>query len=480
MADQSHIPGTPDWWLRILATELSARQGRYDYLLDYDEGRHPVPNGDHRFVKALRDLQEKAQTNYVSLAHTAITSRLRVKGFRFGAEGQHDPDAQRIWDANNMQLQSTVAITDACRLGEVYGLVSPPDPETGQPVITIEDPRMCVVKPNPLHPYDPMKSLAGLKLYREFVTQRIVAVVYLPEEVYTYATRPVEAAHHYLGDDDFFERLASSVAQSGLELVSVAPNPLGSVPLIRGQWQPNGKAECENGAFRVQDRINWTTLSKLVIMKAQAYRQRMITGAPKRDGKSGAEHFEPGAEVVWMLTNPDAKLFDLEQADITQILESIRDDIGDFAALLQIPITHLTNKISNVSGDTFFAAQSGLVSKARLRMDSMGWFFEALIKTSFRYLGDSRATEVEAETVWYDAAIRTMSEAADAAPKYVAAGIPLEQVGDIIGLSPDEIRFAVQDRNRREAEQRAHELELKRSGSASNSPGGNSNGQGTD
>jgi hypothetical protein len=474
MADTSHIPGTPDWWLQVLAERLMRQQPRYQILADYADGNHPVPNGDHRFVAALQELQRKAQTNYVSLANEAVADRMRVKAFRFGPHGQPDKDAQRIWAANNMALQSVKAIQDGAEFGESYSLVNQADEPGGEPIITVEDPRQCIVEPDPLRPFDPTKALAGLKLYREFVTQRIVSVVYLPEATYIYASPVPGASNPIIEAQDFMAGLGSSVAASGLQLVDVIPNQIGAIPLIHGRWRPSGKAECENGAFDIQDRINWTMLSKLVIMKAQAYRQRMISGGPKRNKKGAREDsFEPGADAVWVLTNENAKVWDLEQADITQILESARDDIGDFAAVTQTPITYLTNKISNVAGDTFFAAQSGLVSKARSRMESMGWYFEAVMKTCFRYKSDPRATEVEAETMWNDPAIRDLADQADAATKFVAAGIALEVVGDRIGLTPDEIEFTVKDRNRREAEAHARETEMQRSGSAPNSPGGN-------
>lgn len=450
--------GSPDWWLARLMQKLGQRQDRYEKLEKYARGDHPLPDGDRRYVRALRDLQDKAKTNYISLILRAVTQRMRVKEFKFA--GEVDEDAARFWKSNSMELQSAIAINDAAKFGETYALVSPPDEDSnGVPIITIEDPRCCIVEHDPAHP---LRRLAGLRVYRDDLIERIVAVLYLPTVVAVYyGPHP--------GDPNFdYERSAErirdhGIATAGFELAETYDNPIGRVLLVDGPWQPeNHQAECEDGALNIQDRINHTMLARLVITKSQAYRQRMIAGAriPQSGPNKGKPPFDPGADMVWTIDDPQAKVFDLEQADIAQLLEAIRDDIGDLAALTQTPVTYLTNRMVNVSGDTLTAAQHSHVSKVRRRMDAMGWFFESVIKLCFLYENDeTRANEIDAEVKWSDPEVRTMGEMADLVGKLNGV-IPLELIMEKLGFSSDEIQRAMEQMRIEKEEQQSRDLEL--------------------
>lgn len=529
-----NVPGTPEWWLARLVNRLMIRQQHYAKLRDYAEGRHPLPTGDARYVRALQEVQRKSRTNYINLVIQAVTERMRVRAFRFGPDGKADPDAKRIWFANNGALLSSICIKDAAIFGHCYALVSPPDPERvkeigslpqpkaqqspklgppgpkqqapasgkfGQPqqdntppdqklppnsqgdtqtaaqqstikpgtepIIVSEDPRCCITEEDPVRPFE---SLAGLRYWQDNVEQCIFAVLYLPDATYVY--RGPQANNENMDYPDYNQipnRLNSSAQAAGFELVSQTKNVLGKVPLIRGVWKPNtnGMAECEEGAFDIQDRINWMILMRLIITKNQAYRQRFLTGGTPRQGgtkkrkQQTAPPFDPGADMVWWVEDPDAKFGDFEQADITQALEAVRDDVGDLAAVTQTPTTYLTNKMVNVSGDTLAQDQAGLLSKTHDRMESMGWFFEAVMKACFLYVGDkTKAYDVEAETMWEDPEIRTMAEMADMVAKWTAAGIPLQLVMEKSGkFSPDEIAWAVQEAERVKAQDQVVQMQ---------------------
>src|SRR5688572_637381 len=146
--------------LHRLIQRLMFRQGRYQVREDYAVGNHPLPEGDRRYVQALEHLQKKALTNYVGLANKAVVDGMSVMHFKFA--GEFSEEARKIWRANNMDFQTPIAIGKAAQLGDIYAMVSPPIEEGGEPRITIEDPRVCIVEPDPL---DPLEAVAGLKFY---------------------------------------------------------------------------------------------------------------------------------------------------------------------------------------------------------------------------------------------------------------------------------------------------------------------------
>ncbi len=456
-------PGTPLWWLDRLIQKLMDRQERFDVLESYALGHHPLPNCDYRYVRALKELQAKARTNYCELVIRATTERMKVKSFRFGPVGTADDDAAAIWDYNEMDMQSPMALNLAATFGVVYALVSPADPEeeNSEPSVCIEDPRMCVVERDPYkltnHP------LAGLKLWQDDTIEQVMAVLYLPDYVYTFTAKSHATT---INETDAFltNRTLIRADAAGFELQLIQDNPLGRVPLVEGVWQPSwgalSRAEHE-GVLDIQDRINHTVLDRLIIAKSQAYRQRWATGVniPERKGTK-APPWDPGADMIWVTADPDANFGDFESADIVQLLKAVQDDISDMAAITQTPASYLMNRVVNVSGDALIQAQSALVNKVRNRSEAMGHFYELVMRTCFLYKDDARAKGRHADVVWFDPEIRTMAEMADAAGKYIAAGIPLQLIMERANFTPDEIAFAIEERDRLLAEQAKREDEV--------------------
>lgn len=469
-------PGTPFWWLTRLAQKLLDRQSIYDLREAYADGNHPLPNGDRRYVRALREIQAKAKTNYIELVQQTTVQKLRVKGFQFGDDPKADKDAKRTWQFNDMDYQAPVMIGHAAKFGFTYAVVLPPEEPGGEPVIAYRDPRKCEIERDPNRP---TKTLAGLEFWMDESQGALFAILYLPEVIYYFtATSPngIESLIH-----DIAHR-GMSVGINSFQIVATVANPLGEPPLVRGDWIPTageyGEAEGEKG-WDIQNRINTTVLDRLVISRSQAYRQRWATGVKKPKTTAGgakAPPWDPGADMIWITDNESAKFGDFEQADIKQVLEAIRDDVGDLIAITQTPVTSLTNRLINVSGETLNQAISGHVAKLRLRQDSMGFFLEKLQKIAFKYKSDSRAQEIVSQTLWHSVETRSFAEIADAMQKWTASGIPLQLAMEKSGQFTDhEIEWAVAEAERLRKEQEAREdqqLDKQLAAKPTTTPGG--------
>jgi hypothetical protein len=185
--DDAQEPGTPRWYLRRLTQRLMGRRRRYDKLERYALGYHDLPNGDPRFVVALRHFQRKAQTNYCELVIRAVTERMTPLGFQFGTEDQVDEDAKRIWNYNDMDYQAPLLINMCATFGDAYIMVSPPDESYDaaepEPIWTVIDPTMCITEPDPR---SPTKTLAALRLWQDDTEPVMHAVLYLPDGIYHY------------------------------------------------------------------------------------------------------------------------------------------------------------------------------------------------------------------------------------------------------------------------------------------------------
>lgn len=478
-SDNDMSPGSPRWYLSRMTQRLLSRQFRYDRLERYAQGDHDLPNGDKRFVVALRELQRKCRTNYCELVIKAVTERMRVTGFQFGPEQQVDEEAKAIWYYNDMEVQSQVAIMMAATFGDAYIMVTPspedddseaeitinvsktatnstPPPKKPKgpdqpyqtqtqfqpqqqetqtqvmknlPVISVEDPRMCITEQDPRYIN---KTLAGLKLWQDDAFGVIRAVLYLPDNIYEYEG---PAVTDVVGTDTTkltHTLISKGVVAGGFRLVSVQPNPVGQVPLVRLNWQPAfgtmGRAEIET-IMDIQDRINHTILDRLVIAKAQAYNQRWMTGG------TGGESFRPGSDMVWATQDAAAKFGQFEAVDLNQILAAVRDDVGDLAAVSQTPATYLMNRMVNVSGDTLTQDQSALIGKVADRQEAVGWGFAKVMRLAFAVSGnEAKAKETEVCTLWKSAQVYQLAELADSFSKFTAGGVPLDIAMQITGL----------------------------------------------
>lgn len=450
-------PGSPDWYLDRLTRRILEQQSRYDRLEDYMMGNHPLPDGDKRYVQALRELQRKSRTNYFALVTIAPVERMKVVGFRFGATQGSDADAAKIWQNSDMGAQSNKLHLMCAVFGNAYVTVSPPSPYdvSGLPMLTVEDPRYCVVE---MDPAVPSRAVAGLKMWNDDVSGTIVAVLYLPDGIFYYTGAGTSDIQ-----DSSVPGLTKTLLSGGygsFTLAETVPNPTGVVPLVRFSWMETftsvspGESE---GVIDIQDRINSEILNRLIISRSQAYKQRLLAGVkiPDDKGRGKKPPFDPGADMLWVVADPNAKIHEFKEADIKQLLDAIRDDVGDMAAITKTPPHYLLGEVVNVSGDALKAAETGLVSKVKLRMENMGWGWEKVLRLCFLYMNDKRATDVISSVIWDDPESKSRAELADALTKEVSAGVPLALAMQRARFTPEEIEFAVAEQRKAEARQAA-------------------------
>lgn len=85
------------------------------------------------------------------------------------------------------------------------------------------------------------------------------------------------------------------------------------------------------------------------------------------------------------------------------------------------------------------STETGLVAKVRRRQRSFEEAWEEVIRLCFAAMGDPRSQAVEAETVWRDPESRTESEHIDALSKLRALEVPVQQLWEDAGYSPQQI-----------------------------------------
>lgn len=430
------VQGSPGWWLKRLSAQLVDRRSRLDRLARYYAGDCDLPEGAEGCRPAYRAFQEKARTNYPRLIVKAPRDRMVLTGFRTGADDDENGDraARAILSANGLRVGAGDLHSWFLALGEAYAIVGPPTEDTADlPLITVEDPRQVVTAHDPRNP---RRAVAALKMYADDIAGRDVAYLYLPGRVFV--------ASKKAGQD--LSSTYPDLVTGGWEWddrrggVGGSALPFNVVPVVRFRNE-DGMGEFEPHLDLI-DRINSTILDRMVIAKVQAYRQRAIKGVPDTDADGNeidySGVFSPGAGSMWLLPE-GAELWEGGQADLTGILNAVKDDVRDLAAVTSTPLYFITPDAANGSAEGASTMREGLVFKTEDRINRAAEGWSQVMSLAFRFAGDeTRAQLLDLEPLWQPAERFSLSERADAASK--ATDVPWRtKMTDIWQFPPDQV-----------------------------------------
>jgi hypothetical protein len=421
----------PDEWRDLLVRRLDARWGTLRVYDAYYNGDQVLTYATQKFRDAYGGLFKALSDNWMPIVVDSSAERLRVQGFRFGGQDA-DNEAWEIWQANGLDGESSMLHTEAIKLSEAYWMVQPGE----TPRITAEHPSQCIVATDPS---DRRNRLAALKKWSD--GENVFANVYLPDRVVKYKQTRRAGVIDVLPDP----------RSGNWETIGGSGNPLGVVPIIPALNNPSmihgGRSDLAGGPIRIQDAINKLLADMLIGSEYQAYPQRVLLGVDQPRDASGnpipMENLDEAASRsrLWMFPGPDAKAFEFTAADLKNFREAIDGLVRDLTAQTRTPPHYVAGQIVNASGDALKAAETGLVSKVRSKMQSFGEAHEEAMRLAFKARDpeDPRAEETQAETIWADPESRSQAELADALTKLASIGVPQEVLWERYGFSPQEI-----------------------------------------
>lgn len=422
---------SPEWWLDRLYDDLEKRRKYVDLMRQYCEGQHPYASLTDKARDAFKRLLKQARSNYVGLVADATSERIQVDGFRLGDAEAGDPEAWRIWQANNLDADSDLLISEAVRVGRSFTLVAPNPADSATPFVTAEDATQAIVAYRPGSRRD---RAAGLKSWEDDWTGKLMATVYLPGGLYKYeAPAPKRGAS---GKPKWVPRHVEGEEWP-------APNPLGAVPLVELQNRPDllGEAHSEvEDVLDIQDRINKTLIDRLMAQEYSAFRQRWATGYELPEDEQGqpVEPFKSAVDRLWVAEDPNVHFGEFSATDLSPYLKAVEADVQHMAARTRTPAQYLLGQLSNVNGETLKATESGLVSKVRQRQRPLGEGLEEIVRLYLKAAGDDRDLS-RIETIWHNPEFRTEGELVDALVKMSTLGVPREALWERWGASQTEI-----------------------------------------
>lgn len=449
-------PGSDGWWLKRLYEKLRVQQKECDALQRRYEGNAPLPFISAIQRDAVKWFVEKSRTNFESVIVDAVLSKLRIRGVRTAVDSDEggDAEAMKTWRATRGPLWSRDAMKMALVM-KLAAVIVGKDAD-GNLLVTAEDPRLVVWISDPADPY---KVLAALKLFYDDVAEADVAYLYLPGRLRV-AKRSRKRApgssdvkfnpSAYTWDDTIVDAAGGIVyaGQSGpIDWLQQSTEAGPAVVPLVPYYNENNLGEFEPYIQQI-DRINQQILQRMTIATIQAFKQRAIKGAPRKDPDTGEDidydkvfTADPGA--IWLL--PDtADIWESGVVDLTPILAAIRDDVKDLYGTSGTPSYLATPDAANASAESAALQREMNNFKVDARKDRYGPSHESTWSLMFRTLGDAvRSKPGTVQVLWAPTERLSMSEKASAVAQTRGVVPRYMQLTDIMGYDPDEATRAL-------------------------------------
>lgn len=451
---------TPEQWLVVLTKRLDARMPYVTLMRRYRNGDAPLPEMGPNLRASWLAFQRKARANWGGYAVEARADRIVYAGVTVGGSVASDEAkaAARIVRDNRLEVAFADAIDNCLSTGYGYIVVGAGDDQRS--VVTSEPPEQVIVAQDPIQSW---RARAALKVWRDDESARDYATVWA-DGMLTRFSRPASTVNRTAqtparSTGGGWERDGDPVPFSGVVPVFELEGPTGTTALESVNW--TGGLAMLDGHTDLLDAINHGVLMRIVTMAMQAFRQRALK---MRDGQSLPEKdengntidyapvFEPAPGALWELPPEVDTIWESQQANASDLLAAVKDDLRAFGALTAAPMPGVSSDSANQSAEGARSGKEGTASKAskflrRVRPVLNGAMLAALRVESF-------PTEDTVEVKFEPTDRITLAEKMDAASKAIAAGMSLPVVQrDILGWSEEQI--AEDDRNRRKAAGRA-------------------------
>ena len=378
---------------------LRVRQLDYATANAYYRGEHRLAFATEKFRNAFGSLLKANADNLCPAVVDTVSDRLQVAGFATDDDDKAvNAATTALWRANRMDRRSGEVHAEALRTGDAYLLIWPD--ADGAPRFYPQAGHLCYVE------YDedlPGQITKAVKVWHD-LSKRWRLNLYYADRIEKYTTQPTESV----------EFPGSASAFLPLEVPGETwplSNPWGRVPMFHfannvstGQL---GRSELAD-VIPLQDGLNKSLADMLVAMEFIALPQRWITGIEteidETTGKPKAL-FVPGADRIWTVGAPDARMGQFEAANLTQFIavqEAFRVEI---ARVSRTPLHHLMPTASAFpSGEAMKTAEQPLLAKIKDRQIGWGNVWEDALTFALALSGVTLTSPLSCN--WQDSAPR--------------------------------------------------------------------------
>lgn len=412
--DGKETPGSPAWWFDRLEAGFHARkpaswrpadsdpdpaandnrEDRLERLWAYHVGRAPLPEVAAGYTEVFRAVMRKARSNYAEMCVAAMLHRMKLSSVATGVDSTGDDDLfAEIAEVSNWEAMISDLFTYLFVMSETYGMVVA-SKNGAPPMITALDPRICIGDIDPDNP-----QILRAAMVRSFddtfgVERR---VLFLPGRAF-HAKRESMGAfgQAVMGKWEWDPQRGSGTGEDVPDI-----DDWGGIPIVRidnaqglGEFEPH---------LDLLDRINDTTLQRIVITWYQSFRQRAVEGDLEGDTDDAEpmtlEEFrnmfsaDPGA--LWKVP-AGVKFWESQQADLGPLINAKRDDVKEFAAVTFTPLNLITPDAANQSAEGASLVREGINHKVGDRRARVTPKLKMLLRMAFAMAGQpERGTKIK-------------------------------------------------------------------------------------
>jgi len=425
---------------------------RYDL---YYEGRQPLALLPESVRRDCGDRLPEVRIGFARLIIDALEERIDLAGFKVN-DDRTSSELWEIFQRSDGDEVSQMAHLEALIHGRAYVMVWAG--RDGYPKISCESSRHAIVfqMPGVSH------RIAGLKRWID-ADGYAYCTLFTPTTVTRWRSPNKISLDPYLNPatvgnpgypfDSYTFYDWSQLPASGWELrAEPMVNPLGCVPMIPLVNRPRllnpiGKSELD-AAIPIIDAIDLLTTDLLITAEYSAMPRRWATGIEVRtkvNPDTGQEEvIDPFSRMkgkVWQAESPDTAFGQFPEASLTNYGEAILNLTQSLGAIAGLPAHYLGISREPASADAIRSSEAPLVRKAQRKCRQFGGAWEEVMRIADVILHGQRRKPLELmEAVWSDAETRTVAQSADAAGKLAQIGIPLPQIAEDLGYSPQEIQ----------------------------------------
>ena len=457
-------PYSPGWWLNHLAGRLHDRRaGRsgnrrftrttvqptrvrpgLELLSDYLAGDPPLREDIHSgWAAPFRQFLRMGRMNIAPKLVSSTTNRMGIRDFRTALANDElgDAEARNLMRRNHLRLKARQVHDWMLGLADGYTIITPPDDSRAWSLITAESPMECITEDDPMSG----QEMAGLKMFRDDVAGVDYAYLFLPGELYVARCEAPTSvlwrsrwvmSDRWEWDYDRFDDV-----------------PAGRVAMVHFS-NKDGKSEIE-GHLDTLDRINDKVFNEWWIGKLQAHKQRALEvpdqeqdtaypGADEDDedtaeDENWAEIFTSAPDALWKLPK-GAKIWESTEADLRQLVESIKGELQWLAFTASKPLHLITPDAANGSAEGATTQKEEHSFEIMDRRDRAEGSWAKTIGLAFEFQGMAdRADVSQIECIWGPMELHSLQEKFDAASK-AKGTLPTEAVWtDVLQYAPAEV-----------------------------------------
>lgn len=371
----------------------------------------------------------------------SLEERLDVEGFRMGAKGESNKKLWDWWQANNMDVESGLAHTEALIHGCVYVTVSAPDPT--DPLMDPETPVIRVEHPNNMYAdVDPRtrRVRMAIRVYKDPLDPSQDRVtLFLPNSTHYFAysnggwVQDSPAVEHNLGVVPVVPLLNKKRLEQITGVSEIFPE-------LRSQT---------DAAARLMMNMNATA-------ELMAVPQRAIFGVDRdelvKNTQTGAM-WEAYIANILAFGESEGKIQQLAAAELRNFGDGMAEISKLVAGITGLPPQYLAFSQDNpASADAIRASEDRLIKKAERKCRIFGDGWEQVMRLCLLVMENTIPKDAfRMETIWRNPATPTFAAMADGVVKLATSAAPDGRT--VLPIEAARIKLNFSEEERRQMDQ---------------------------